>query len=111
MSQESLLNLLLRVNNNPVQRRELFEGLDSYAKGLRRNPLPVGDYKTFLKTVHDIYIRSESAVKSELLRIIRYGFVTPAHGDEIITEVGGPLYITYCYFDSNCILFSCATLQ
>jgi hypothetical protein len=86
MSQESLLGLLRRVTTNPAHRRELFEGLDSYAKAIRNSALPVIDYKTFLKSIHDVILRSESAVKSELLRIIRYGFVTSAHGDEIIAE-------------------------
>lgn len=87
MSQESLLSLLFRVNTNPTQRRELFEGLDAFAKIIQKTPFTVANYKSFLGAIHDVIVHSESAVKSELLRIVRYGFATPAHGDEIIAEV------------------------
>ena len=86
----NLLILLTRQNNLPNLRRELFDGLDKYAKAMKKNALPVAEFKVLLKGVHDVLVRSEVAVKSEVMRIIRYGFTTAAHGEEILAEVSQP---------------------
>ena len=66
---------------------EVLEGLDNFAKSVAKSPLSIEAYTLYLKTIHDILVRAETTVRSELLRIIRYGLTSPLHCVEIINQV------------------------
>ena len=108
MDSKQLFQLLARANTTPNMRREVLEGLDTFAKATVKVPLSFENYSTYLSTVHDILVRADTTVKSQLLRIIRYGLTSPVHGEEIILQVG--LFTTtfhqfILYVTCNYILF------
>ena len=86
---KKLFRLLARANNTPNMRRELLEGLDNFAKNLSKVPLSIDEYSLYLTTVHDIIVRAETTIRSQLFRIVRYGLESPVHGEEVIIQVRG----------------------
>ena len=94
-----LFHLLSRSNNTPNLRMEVLEGLDNFAKSVSKTPLTIEAYSLYLKTIHDVLVRAETTVRSELLRIIRYGLTSPQHGAEIINQVKYCLSFNVIYYD------------
>lgn len=92
----SFLKLLSRPNNTPSMRREVLEAIDMIAKKSSKEPMSFNEYSTYLTNVHDILIRSDTTIRSQLIRLIRYGLVSPVHGEEIILQVY--IYSKYILF-------------
>jgi hypothetical protein len=86
-SLEAISDLLLKSETQATPSKDLSMSIGECCRKLETESLPDSDFKTFLYHVHDHIVGKDSAIRSVLLRAIRYGMRTKSACDAIIEHV------------------------
>lgn len=86
-SLETISDLLLKSETESTPSRDLSMSIGECCRLLEKESLPDSDFKSFLFHVHDHIVCKDSAIRSVLLRAIRYGMRTKSACDSLVEHV------------------------
>ena len=90
-SLEAISGLLSKGDSEPTTSKDLSMSIGAFCRLLETEALPDSDFSSFLVRIHDHIVARDSAIRSVLLRAIRYGMRTPVACQSILEHVGNDL--------------------
>jgi hypothetical protein len=85
---DQINDLLSKADKDLTPSKSLTISIGSCCRAIENGSMPETDFAKFLREVHDHIVTKDTAIRSVLLRSIRYGTKTPQACQLILEQVG-----------------------